>query len=119
VTARNVLIIEDNDDARESLRVLLESLGHQVVDAGDGRHGVALALQGRPDIVLIDLGLPGIDGYEVARSIRASGLGKSVRLVAVTGYGQTADRRRSVEAGFDAHLVKPVSPAALSGVLDS
>jgi PAS domain S-box-containing protein len=114
---RNILIIEDNDDARESLRLLLESLGHQVVDAGDGRHGVALALQARPDIVLVDLGLPGIDGYEVARAIRASGLGKSVRLVAVTGYGQKEDRRRSTEAGFDAHLVKPVSPTALSGVL--
>jgi PAS domain S-box-containing protein len=114
---RNILIIEDNDDARESLRLLLESLGHQVVDAGDGRHGVALALQARPDVVLVDLGLPGIDGYEVARAIRASGLGKRVRLVAVTGYGQKEDRRRSTEAGFDAHLVKPVSPTALTGVL--
>ncbi len=117
VRVRNVLIIEDNDDARETLRLLLESLGHQVSDAGDGRDGVALALRTRPDVVLVDLGLPGIDGYQVARSIRASGLGQAVRLIAVTGYGQTEDRERSAEAGFDAHLVKPVSPAALSGVL--
>lgn len=119
VETRKILIIEDNDDARESLRLLLESLGHQVVEAADGRHGVALALEARPDIILVDLGLPGIDGYEVAGAVRASPLGKDVRLIAVTGYGQTDDRRRSSAVGFDAHLVKPVSQAALSGVLGS
>jgi signal transduction histidine kinase/CheY-like chemotaxis protein len=118
VTSRTILVVEDNDDARESLRMLLESLGHRVVEAADGPDGIRLALEARPDVLLIDLGLPGVNGYEVARTIRAGPLGKTARLIAVTGYGQTEDHRRTTEAGFDAHLVKPVSPAALSGVLD-
>jgi signal transduction histidine kinase len=116
---RRTLIVEDNDDARDSLRLLLESLGHEVIEATDGTEGVALALQHRPDVMLIDLGLPGIDGYEVARAVRAHPEGKSVTLIAVTGYGHAEDRRRSKQAGFDAHLVKPVSPAALSSLMSS
>ena len=114
---RTILVVEDNDDARHSLRLLLESLGHQVLEAADGRVGLALALESRPDLLLIDLGLPGMDGYEVARAVRASDAGKSARLVAVTGYGQAGDRRRSAEAGFDAHIVKPLSTAALASLL--
>jgi PAS domain S-box-containing protein len=115
--SRSVLIIEDNDDARESLRLLVESLGHRVVAAGDGRLGLDLALHHRPEVVLIDLGLPGLDGYEVARAVRESPGGKTMRLVAVTGYGQAGDRTRSKEAGFDAHVVKPVSQSLLSSLI--
>jgi two-component system, sensor histidine kinase len=115
--SRTILIVEDNDDARESLRLLLESLGHRVIEAGDGQHGLALALHHRPEVVLIDLGLPGLDGYEVARALRSSPAGKTTALIAVTGYGQADDRRRSKEAGFDAHLVKPVSQSLLSSLI--
>jgi PAS domain S-box-containing protein len=115
--ARTILIVEDNDDARESLRLLLESLGHRVLSVADGPQGVALALKHQPEVLLIDLGLPGLDGYEVARAVRASPVGKSAVLIAVTGYGQAEDRRRSTEAGFDAHLVKPVSQSLLSTLI--
>ena len=115
--SRQILIVEDNDDARESLRLLLESLGHRVIEAGDGQRGLALALHHQPEVVLIDLGLPELDGYEVARALRSSPLGKTASLIAVTGYGQVDDRRRSKDAGFDAHLVKPVSLGVLASLL--
>jgi PAS domain S-box-containing protein len=115
--SRSILIVEDNDDARESLRLLLESLGHRVIEAGDGERGLALALHHQPEVVLIDLGLPELDGYEVARALRSSAIGKTAALIAVTGYGQVDDRRRSKEAGFDAHLVKPVSQGVLASLL--
>jgi CheY-like chemotaxis protein len=115
--SRRILIVEDNDDARESLRLLLESLGHHVLEAGDGPRGLALALHHRPEVVLIDLGLPELDGYEVARALRESPIGKTAALIAVTGYGQADDRRRSKDAGFDAHLVKPVSLGVLASLL--
>ena len=115
--SRSILIVEDNDDARESLRLLLESLGHRVIEAGDGRRALALALNHQPEVVLIDLGLPGLDGYEVARALRSSATGKTAALIAVTGYGQAEDRRRSKEAGFDAHLVKPVSQSLLASLI--
>ena len=85
--------------------------------AGDGRHGLELALHHRPDVVLIDLGLPELDGYEVARAIRRSATGTTVKLIAITGYGQAEDLRRSKDAGFDQHLVKPVSESVLSRLL--
>jgi two-component system CheB/CheR fusion protein len=116
---RNILIVEDNDDARESMRLLLESLGHRVIASSDGQRGLALALQYVPEVVLIDLGLPGLDGYEVARGLRSIPEGKTAMLIAVTGYGQQDDRRRSKEAGFDAHLVKPVSQSLLSSLISS
>jgi len=116
---RRTLIVEDNDDARESLRLLLESLGHEVIEASDGAQGVTLAVEHRPDVMLIDLGLPGIDGYEVARAVRAHPEGKAMTLIAVTGYGQAEDRRRSKEAGFDAHLVKPVSQHTLASLISA
>ena len=115
--SRDILIVEDNDDARESLRMLLESIGHRVLAAVDGRQGLALAEAHRPDVALIDLGLPELDGYEVARALRASPAGKTMTLIAVTGYGQAEDRQRSKDAGFDAHLIKPVSQALLSSLL--
>jgi two-component system, sensor histidine kinase len=115
-TARHVLVIEDNADAREMLRMALELDGHRVETAADGTSGVETALRTTPDLVLVDIGLPGLDGYAVARRLRAA-LGHRVTLVALTGYGQSEDRRRTSEAGFDAHLVKPVDPDVLSRAL--
>jgi len=109
--ARRILVVEDNADAREMLHHLLRLAGHAVTEATDGPGGLAAALRERPDIALIDVGLPGFDGYELARRLRAADAG--VYLVALTGYGQPDDRRRAMEAGFDAHLVKPVRPEAL------
>jgi CheY-like chemotaxis protein len=102
-----ILIVEDNKDSRETLRTLLELLGHQVDVAEDGVEGVHKALTGSPTVALVDVGLPILDGYKVAQCIRTV-LGRSIFLVAHTGYGQPEDRRRAFEAGFDAHLVKPV-----------
>jgi PAS domain S-box-containing protein len=103
---RRILIVEDNADSREMLRVLLELAGHEVHEAEDGPGGLAALERVRPDVALIDLGLPGLDGYELAR--RARQAGTTARLVALTGYGLPDDRQRSRQAGFDAHLVKPV-----------
>ncbi len=114
--ARHVLVIEDNADACEMLRMALELDGHRVETAADGTTGVEAALRTTPDLVLVDIGLPGLDGYAVARRLRAA-LGHRVTLVALTGYGQSEDRRRTSEAGFDAHLVKPVDPDVLSRAL--
>jgi signal transduction histidine kinase len=102
-----VLVVEDNEDNRDALRLLVEHLGHEVDAVEDGLRGVARALSDHPDVMLVDIGLPGLDGYEVARRVR-SALGQDVKLVAVTGYGQPEDRRRAIAAGFDQHLTKPV-----------
>jgi CheY-like chemotaxis protein/nitrogen-specific signal transduction histidine kinase len=113
----HVLLVEDSADAREILRMILEQSGYLVTCAEDGPGGVAAALRCRPGAALVDIGLPGYDGYEVARKIRAAPEGASVLLVALTGYGQPADRRRAEEAGFDLHFVKPVDPARLVALL--
>jgi len=113
--ARRVLVVEDNADGRAMLRALLELDGHDVHEAADGPAGVQRAAALRPDVVIVDVGLPGYDGHEVARRVRASGL-KTV-LVALTGYGQPEDRRCALEAGFDHYLVKPVDPRALERLL--
>ncbi len=102
-----VLVVEDNEDNRDALKLLVEHLGHDVDAVEDGLRGVARALADHPDIMLVDIGLPGLDGYEVARRVRGA-LGAGVKLVAVTGYGQPEDRRRAIAAGFDQHLTKPV-----------
>jgi signal transduction histidine kinase/ActR/RegA family two-component response regulator len=112
----SILVIEDNADGREMLREMLEVEGHQVRVAEDGPSGLEMAWSARPDVALVDIGLPGLDGYEVGRRIRAK-LGTSVRLVALTGYGQANDRRHSRDAGFDAHLVKPVTPEQVRDAL--
>jgi PAS domain S-box-containing protein len=114
---RRILIVEDSRDSRDMLRFLLEHAGHEVHEAADGPTGVEAILQVRPDIALVDVGLPGLDGFEVARRVRADQHGREVRLVALTGYGLPEDHRRSQEAGFDAHLVKPVDPARLAAVI--
>jgi PAS domain S-box-containing protein len=112
-----VLVIEDNHDAADTLRLLLELLGHEVRVAYTGPEGVAMATAWRPEIVLSDIGLPGLNGFEVARRLRQQpGLEKTM-LVALTGYGQDEDRRQSKEAGFDYHLVKPADPTVLRRVL--
>jgi CheY-like chemotaxis protein len=110
-TPRRILLVEDNRDSREMLRFLLELQGHEVHEVGDGPGGLEALARLRPEVALIDVGLPGIDGYELARRTRATG--HPVRLVALTGYGLPDDHRRSREAGFDAHLVKPVEPTRL------
>jgi signal transduction histidine kinase/CheY-like chemotaxis protein len=110
--ARRIVLVEDNADARVMLRGMLEMDGHEVYEAADGPSGLESALRLRPDVALIDIGLPGIDGYEIARRIRATA-GDKMRLVALTGYGQPEDRRQALAVGFDAHLVKPATPGAL------
>jgi CheY-like chemotaxis protein len=108
VPRRRVLIIEDNEDAAETLREVLALQGHEVVAvAGSGPEGLASARSGRPDVVLCDIGLPLMDGYQVARSFRADPELRGIRLVALSGYAQPEDLARAVEAGFDAHLAKP------------
>ncbi|BBL76697.1 hybrid sensor histidine kinase/response regulator [Methylomagnum ishizawai] len=111
-----LLVVDDNHDAAESLALLLRLDGHEVLLAHDGAQAVPLALAENPEAVLLDIGLPGLDGYEACRRMRAGGL-KDTLIVAVTGYGQEEDRRRSREAGFDAHLVKPVDQAAIQPLL--
>lgn len=108
VTPCRIVVVEDNADARDMLRQVLQMSGHEVLDAGDGATGVALALERGPDVAIVDIGLPDIDGYEVARAIRARA-DRRVALIALTGYGQPEDRRRALDAGFDVHLVKPVA----------
>jgi CheY-like chemotaxis protein len=107
---RRVLVVEDNDDAREMLVYLLRHDGHEVRSAGDGREAIAAAEAFAPQIVLLDVGLPGLDGYEVARHLRASPRTSDALLVALTGYGQAEDRERAFAAGFDHHLLKPAEP---------
>lgn len=113
---QRILIIEDNVDAADSLRVGLESLGHAVRTTRTAAEGLDMVAAFSPEAVLLDIGLPEIDGYEAARRLR-SRLGRDVWLVAVTGWGQERDRERAREAGFDAHLTMPVTLEALARVL--
>lgn len=113
-----IAVIEDNVDAAELLQLLLEMMGHEVHVSHDGTSGVELSKRTRPDVVLSDIGLPGpLDGYGVARTLRADPTLGATFLVALSGYGQQEDRRRAVEAGFDAHLVKPAQYEDLRGLL--
>ena len=114
---RRILVVEDNVDAREMLRAQLAQDGHEVHAAADGPTGVDMAAAVLPDVVFIDIGLPGIDGYEVARRIRATERGRAMLLVALTGYGQADDRRRALDAGCDLHVTKPVFPERLAEIL--
>jgi signal transduction histidine kinase len=116
---RNILIADDNQDALESLALMLRMEGHEVHCASDGEEALLLAGQRKPEIVVLDVGMPKLDGCEVARRIRAESWGRGAVLVALTGWGQEVDRRRSREAGFDMHLVKPVDPATLCDMLVS
>jgi CheY-like chemotaxis protein len=109
---RRVLVVEDNPDTRESLRSLLCGWGHEVEVAGDGAQGLAKALGWRPEVAVLDIGLPRLDGYQVARRVRPAA-GGGVRLIALTGYGSVEDRERAFAAGFDHHLTKPADPEEL------
>jgi CheY-like chemotaxis protein len=113
---RHILLIEDSEDNREMMRELLEMEGFRVDVASDGAQGVEQALALRPAVAIVDIGLPQLDGYEVARQVRAA-LGAGITLVALTGYGQPDDQHRATEAGFDAHLTKPVNLADLEAIL--
>jgi CheY-like chemotaxis protein len=112
-----ILIVEDNRDAARTLAAVLARQGHQVMTAHSGTAGVQAAPRWRPDVVLCDLGLPGMDGFEVAAALRRDPALASTRLIAISGYGQADDHRRSEEAGFDLHLTKPVDPAELERLL--
>jgi len=117
--ACRVLLVEDNEDNRQTLAAVLSIYGFQVTEASDGHLGVRAATAERPDVAVVDIGLPGIDGYEVARRLRAAPETRHIRLIAVTGYGQAEDRERALAAGFDAHLIKPVEPARLLEAINS
>jgi CheY-like chemotaxis protein len=108
----HVLVVEDNADGRDTMSALLGILGHEVDTAEDGRQGVEKALRWHPDVALIDIGLPLLNGYQVAQRLRAA-LGRDVFLIAYTAYNQPEDRRRAFAAGFDAYLVKPVELSEL------
>jgi PAS domain S-box-containing protein len=114
--SQRVLVVDDNADAAGTLDMFVKALGHETRVAYDGEQALQAFDEFRPDIVLLDIGLPGMNGYEVARRLRDRG-GKGFRIIAVTGWGQAEDRRRSTEAGFDLHLVKPVDEAELLQVL--
>jgi len=114
--AHRVLVVDDNPDAADSLAMLLQALGNDVRVAYDGEEALDKALQFSPEIVLLDIGLPKMHGYDVARRIRDA-QGRDVMLVAVTGWGQEDDRRRSREAGFDYHFTKPVDPEDLARLI--
>jgi two-component system CheB/CheR fusion protein len=115
-----VLVVDDCRDQLDTLALLLKLWGHRPLVASDGPTAVNLALAHRPDVVLLDLGLPGrMDGYKVARQLRACPATATTRLVALTGFGQETDRRRTVEAGFHHFLLKPSEPEQLKKLLDA
>ncbi len=117
VSLLRILVVEDNKDVRDMLRTMLELAGHEVREAENGLEALQLALRIKPQVALIDLGLPGLDGLELASRIRATDYGQGVVLVAVTGYGQPSDRKKTLEAGFDLHLTKPIDHDRLYEVL--
>ena len=112
-----ILVVDDNRDAVESLAELLKLSGHEPRTANDGMHALEAAAGFQPDVVIMDVGMPRLNGYDAARRIRAHPWGAQVALVAMSGWGQDADRAKSRAAGFDAHLVKPVEFAALMQLL--
>jgi CheY-like chemotaxis protein len=114
---RRILVVDDNADGADMLAMLLKLEGHEVETALSGLEALERAPSFRPDVAILDIGLPGLDGYEVARRIRASESGVAIRLIAITGYGRQSDRERAREAGFAAHLVKPAEFSELQRVL--
>ena len=112
-----ILVVEDNRDSAESLRMVLELYGCEVMVAYSGPDGIKAAEEWKPDVVLCDIGLPGMDGYGVVGQLRRNPVTATARIIAVTGYGSDDDRRRTREAGFDQHMVKPVDPEALRQAL--
>ena len=114
---QRVLVVDDNRDAAESLAMLLELDNCTVSVAHDGLQALEALESFKPQLALLDIGMPGMDGYELARRIRATRLGREVQLVALTGWGQADDKKRAAESGFDQHLTKPVDPELLTELL--
>jgi CheY-like chemotaxis protein len=116
--SKRVLVVDDNQDIRDSLCMLLMTWGHEVTVASSGEEALDLALAIKPDVALVDIGLPGMNGYEVAQAIRrASAKWQSpIKMVAVTGYGQPSDRQKALDSGFDGHMLKPVDSGLLEKV---
>ena len=114
-----ILVVDDNQDSADSLGMLMKLLGNEVRIVNDGLAAVAVANEFEPQVVLLDIGLPTLNGYEAARKIRKQAWGSQATLIAVTGWGETIDRQRSKKAGFDHHLVKPVEPDVLTTLLAS
>jgi CheY-like chemotaxis protein len=115
---RRILVVDDNVDVVETTTMLLSLSGHQVRSAKDGLQALHVASEFRPDVVLLDIGLPLMDGYEVARRLRQTPQTAGALLIALTGYGQQGDRQRGKDAGFDGHMLKPVDPHALARLID-
>ncbi|MBX6313362.1 MAG: response regulator [Isosphaeraceae bacterium] len=113
------MVVDDNVDAARSLALILRRWGHIVQTAYDGPSALEAAQTNQPEVVLLDIGLPGIDGYEVARRLRCQPECAAMLLVAITGYGQADDRQRALEAGFDRHFTKPLDPEALKALLSA
>jgi CheY-like chemotaxis protein/two-component sensor histidine kinase len=118
-TSLRILIVDDNRDGADSLSAMLRLMGNDTLTAYDGRQGIEAARKFRPDVILLDIGLPLVNGYEVCRRIREQPWCQDTVFIAVTGWGQEQDRRRSQEAGFDRHMIKPVDPAALMKLLST
>ena len=116
--ARRILVVDDNRDLADSLAMLLESMGNHLRTAHDGAEAVKIASEFRPHAVALDVGLPKMNGFDVARALRQQPWGEKIVLVAVTGWGQERDRQRAIEAGFDHHMVKPVDAASLLRLID-
>ena len=112
-----ILVVDDNHDSALSLAMMLSIMGHETRTAHDGESAVTTAESFLPEVVLLDIGLPKLNGYEVAQRIRENAWGKTMFLIAVTGWGQEEDRQRSSEVGLNVHMVKPVEPAALERLL--
>jgi len=113
---KRVLVVDDNQDAAQMLSLLLTMLGKEVKTANDGIEALQVAAEFLPEVILLDLGMPRMDGYEAARCIRKEAWGKDMVLIALTGWGEEDDKRRTIEAGFDHHLVKPVEPSILEKI---
>lgn len=114
---RRVLIADDNEDATESLSMLLELAGHEVQVAHDGRSALSRAEAFQPEFAVLDIGMPHLNGYDVARRVREQPWGANIRLIALTGWGSNIDRQRTLEAGFDHHLTKPIDPDELQEII--
>ena len=119
IRRRRILIVDDNEDAREGLHLLLTYAGHEVQTSQDASGALEKLRTFQPEIALVDIGLPGVDGYALARMARQTPEAKATYLVALTGYGRPEDRQRALAAGFDAHMIKPVDPDRLCAFLNS
>jgi CheY-like chemotaxis protein len=119
IAGLKILVVDDNHDSADSLALVLKMMGASVMTAYDGEEALEVASPFGPDAVLLDIGMPRLNGYDTARTLRQRPGGKAILLIALTGWGQDEDRRRSVEAGFNHHMVKPIDPALLMTFLSS